>query len=433
MVCFMPPSDPREIQQWKAQRDSGQGEIGVQVPPEMKVSIFQAILNVSKVYKRVELVKIAHRFNLTIEAIISQVEDWLVSGVIYGQIISHDLVFTKINMTEEQFRQHIFGSPPHGLIPPTPDQSEEMESTAESTQTPIVFGGLGDETEEVQEKRVYSNIDLSFLAGFARLQVTIVNDSSAQITDVIIKFVLPKSLHLILVKPSECLKRQNSQAIVTIPSVPGKAMGKVIFYLKPLQLESFILKGAIQFTNAKQFVRIIAVDTLQFDIPVPSIEGGSTISADDVQSFVQSCESRGIRSYGLPDTVDPIVAFNHVKQLLKSYNFQFVSESSSDQSLVAWFFGKEFGSDKVYAAVGQVLNQKLEFFVCGVDEKAIIGLLTSIGQKLPTRMVSSQILSSPDELVELFCPHCGGTLEYYPKIGESVTCKWCSQNFIFNS
>ena len=226
----MSPSDPLEIQQWNAQRESGQGEIGVQVPPETKISIFQAILNVSKVYKRVELTKIAHRFNLPIESLISLVEDWLVSGVIYGQIISHDLVFTKINMTEEQFRQHIFGSPPSPSNPPAADQSEEMESAEQGTQTPVIFGEGGDITEEVQESSSLQTLTSRSSLGFVRLQVNIVNDSSMVISSIIIKFILPKNLRLILAKPSEYLKRQDNQAIVTIPSVPGKARWQKLFF-----------------------------------------------------------------------------------------------------------------------------------------------------------------------------------------------------------
>ncbi|HMF33689.1 MAG TPA: hypothetical protein VKK79_19855 [Candidatus Lokiarchaeia archaeon] len=424
-------SDPREIQQWNTQRDRGQGEFGVQLPPEMKVSIFQAILNISKVYNRVELGKLSQKFGQTFETILSVVEDWLVSGIIYGQIIGRDLVFTKINKTEEEFRRSIYG-PPVDQVAVNPYPQPEVEMSEAMPQAPIVFGDQGDETAEVQEKLIYSNIDLTFLAGFARLQVTIGNDSSSQITDVIIKFIFPKSLRLIRSKPSQYLKRQDGQAILTLPVVPAKTVSKVIFYLKPLFLEPFILKGAIQFTNAKQFVRIIAVDTLQFDIPVPSLEAGPDVTPEYVQELVQKSESRGIRSYGMPEGLEPLVGFNHIKQLMKSYNFQFVSESNSEDMLVAWFYAREFGGEREYAAVGQILNQKIEIFACGVEEKAIIGLLTDIGQKMRNRMVSSQILSSPEVFIELFCPHCGGTLEYLPKVGDTVACKWCETSFTFN-
>ena len=134
----------------------------------------------------------------------------------------------------------------------------------------------------------------------------------------------------------------------------------------------------------------------------------------------------------MPEGVASNVAFNHVKQILKSYNFQFVSESNSEDMLVAWFYAKEFNADKEFAAVCQILNGKIEVFACGADEKAIIGLLTDIGQKLRSRMVSSQILRSPEEFLELYCPRCGGTLDYLPRVGDSVECKWCKESFVFN-
>jgi hypothetical protein len=228
------------------------------------------------------------------------------------------------------------------------------------------------------------------------------------------------------------LKRQDSQAILTLPVVPAKTNSQAIFYQKPIALEQFVLKGAIQFTNSKQFVRIIAVDTLQFDIPVPSLEGGSEVNTDYVQGIVQNSESRGIRSYAMPEGLASNVAFNHLKQIVRTYNFQFVSESNNEDALVAWFYAKEFNSDREYASVTQILNGKIEIFACGSDEKAIIGLLTDIGQKLRARMVSSQILQSPEEFIELFCPRCGGTLEYLPRAGDSVECKWCKETFVYN-
>jgi hypothetical protein len=147
---------------------------------------------------------------------------------------------------------------------------------------------------------------------------------------------------------------------------------------------------------------------------------------------VKSCETRGIRSFGLPSSITPQAAYIHVKQIMKSYNFQFVSEIENEQMLASWYYGKEVVTGKEYIAAGQVYNQKIELFLSGSEEKAIIGLLTDFGQKLLSRMIGSRIINAPEDLIDLMCPHCGGTLESLPKIGENLTCKWCKETFSFN-
>jgi len=421
---------PNEIQ--NSRRSQGQGGIGAQLSPDVKVNVFQAISNFSKIFNRIDLGKVSLKFETSIEPIISLVEDWVSSGIILGQIIGRDLVVNKINADEKQIRQMIFGQTIDYQFATHDSQTPITEPTNTQVQSPVVFGDSSDHTQEVQEKFISADIDLSFIAGFSRLKFTIGNASSTKISDVIVKLNYPKTLRLVQVKPTEHLKRQDGQAIVTLPVILAKNGASIIFYFKPIQLETYILKGAIQFTNSRDFVRMIAVDALQFDIPVIQIEPGKDIPSEFIEEFVRTSEIRGIRSFGLPTSIKPKAAYIHVKQILKSYSFQFVSEIQNDQMLAVWYYGQEIGTGKEYVAAGQVYNQKIEVFISGSEEKAIIGLLTDFGQKLRGRMVASRIISAPEELIDLMCPQCGGTLESLPQIGEKITCKWCKEEFTFN-
>ncbi len=422
-----------EIQSSKSQGSQGQGGIGAQLPPEVKVNVFQAISNFSKIFNRIDLNKLAQKFEQPIESIISLVEDWVSSGLIFGQIIGRDLVVSKINVDEQRFRQLILGQPSdYQFVTAESNNAEPAAVVPSPPQEPVVFGDSGDHTQEIQEKFISADVDLSFLAGFCRLKFTIANGSSAKISEVIVKVGYPKSLRLIQVKPAQYLKRLDGQAIVILPVILPKSGAPIIFYFKPVQLEKYILKGALQFTNARDFVRMVALDTLQFDIPIIQIETGNEVTSEYIEQYVRTCETRGIRSYGLPSSISPQTAYIHVKQILKSYNFQFISEIENDQMIAAWYFGKETGTGKEYVAAGQVYNQKIELFLSGPDEKAIIGMLTDFGQKLRSRMITSRIINSPEELNDLMCPHCGGTLERLPKVGENVSCNWCKETFIFN-
>ncbi|OLS15279.1 MAG: hypothetical protein RBG13Loki_1060 [Promethearchaeota archaeon CR_4] len=423
---------PNEIQNPRSPGSQGQGGIGAQLSPDVKVNVFQAISNFVKIFNRLELGKLSAKFDIPMELIISLVEEWISSGMIFGQIIGRDLVVSKINADEKKFRQMVFGLQNEYQFPTQDSPNFAPESTPTGAQSPVVFGESSDHTQEVQEKFISADIDLSFIAGFGRLKFTIGNASSAKISDIIVKLNYPKTLRLVQVKPSQYLKRQDGQAIVTLPIIHPKNGASIIFYLKPIQLEKYVLKGAIQFTNARDFIRMITVDTLQFDIPVIQIEPGQKVTSEFIEQFVNTCETRGIRSFGLPASVTPQTAFVQVKQILKYYNFQSVSEIENDQMLAAWYYGKEVGTDKEYVAAGQVYNQKIELFISGAEEKAIIGLLADFDQKLRSRMFASRIVSKPEELVDLMCPHCGGTLESFPKVEEKITCKWCKEEFTYN-
>ncbi len=424
---------PNEIQPIKSQGSHGQGGIGAQIPPEVKVNIFQAISNFSKIFNRIDLNKVAQKFEQPIESIISLAEDWVSSGLIYGQIIGRDLVVSKINIDEQRFRQLVLGQPnDYQFVTAQSNNVDAAPAPSSHPQTPVVFGESGDQTQEVQEKFISTDVDLSFLAGFCRLKFTIGNDSSSKISEVIVKVSYPKSLRLVQVKPAQYLKRQDSQAIVTLPVILPKSNAPIVFYFTPVQLEKYVLKGALQFTNARDFVRMMTLNALQFDIPITQIEPGNAVTSEYIEQYVRTCETRGIRSYGLPSSITPQAAYIHIKQILKSYNFQFVSEIENDQMLAAWHFGKETGTGKEYVAAGQVYNGKIELFISGPEEKAIIGMLTDFGQKLRGRMMASQIINTPEELIGLICPHCGGTLERLPKVGENITCNWCKEQFVFN-
>ncbi len=377
--------------------------------------------------------KVAQKFEQPIESIISVVEEWVSAGHIFGQIIGRDLVVSKINIDEKRFRQLVFGQPNDYLFATASSNNAQAPMSVPSQpQEPVVFGDSGDQTQEIQEKFISADVDLSFVAGFCRLKFTISNDSNAKISEVIVKVTYPKSLRLVQVKPAQYLKRQDGQAIVTLPQILQKSGAPIIFYFKPVQLEKFVLKGALQFTNARDFVRMMALDTLQFDIPIIQLEPGNEVTSEYIEQYVRTCETRGIRSYGLPSSIAPQAAYIHVKQILKSNNFQFISEVENDQTLAAWYFGKEIGTGKEYVAAGQVYNGKIELFISGPEEKAIIGMLTDFGQKLRGRMIAGQIINTPEELIVLICPHCGGTLERLPKVGEKMICNWCKETFTFN-
>src|SRR4030042_215388 len=100
---------PNEIQNPRSPGSQGRGGIGAQLSPDVKVNVFQAISNFVKIFNRLELGKLSAKFDIPMELIISLVEEWISSGMIFGQIIGRDLVVSKINADEKKFRQMVFG------------------------------------------------------------------------------------------------------------------------------------------------------------------------------------------------------------------------------------------------------------------------------------------------------------------------------------
>jgi ribosomal protein S27E len=75
--------------------------------------------------------------------------------------------------------------------------------------------------------------------------------------------------------------------------------------------------------------------------------------------------------------------------------------------------------------VGQIVNNKIEFYASSYNEQVISALLTAFSIDLKKRIVNSRTVMDESEIYDVYCENCGGVLPVFPKPGEIVKCKWC--------
>ena len=112
-------------------------------------------------------------------------------------------------------------------------------------------------------------------------------------------------------------------------------------------------------------------------------------------------------------------------EIIRSKNFQSLTKIVEDNRKIGWFFGATEDDKYEILVVGQVLQNKIEFYASSTNEQILSALLTSFSIDLKRRILISSVVRSEKEIYDLFCVECGGTLPYFPKHGEFVECKYC--------
>ena len=198
------------------------------------------------------------------------------------------------------------------------------------------------------------------------------------------------------------------------------------FYLNPEALGKGKISGQIKYVNYKDFVRLLMIEALEYNLTVPRIIP-KEIPNELIEEYNSaSHRKRDIRSYGLPDKLNPLTAFNHIIQIIRSKNFMLLTKVAEENRKIAWFFGTTEDSQIEILVVGQVIENKIEFYASSTNEQILSALLTSFSMDLKRRILISSVVRSEKEIYDLFCVECGGTLPYFPKPGEFVDCKYCN-------
>jgi hypothetical protein len=283
------------------------------------------------------------------------------------------------------------------------------------------------ETRETsQEDLVKLIVNLGYVGSNIKVGIKIINDSDYSISEVNIK-ILYSNIKLFYIKPKHEYSQLDSGISLRFPNIKSQEKYSFDIFFKPEEVGIGEIKGQFQYVNYKDFVRFIRIEKLFYDITPPSVVP-KEISLDEIQAFNSRKENKkDIRSYGLPDKLSPMGAFNHLIQIIRSYNFKLVEKSEEPNNLVSWFFGQTDLDEQELEilVVGQIVNSKIEFFASSQNEQIISALLTAFSIDLKKRMINSRVAGDEDEIFDLYCKNCGGVLPYFPAVGKTVQCKYC--------
>ncbi|MHA1733304.1 MAG: PCI domain-containing protein [Promethearchaeota archaeon] len=367
------------------------------------------IRNFSMISKEIPLQRLAQTLNLQTDEVTQLVNRATSVGKIKGTIVGYNF---------------IWGAEEVHLAKKEPDFTK-----------PIIFSGGGEDIGELQEDLISVEMSTGYVSGFLKVDLGVLNASGDPVEQINLKVDHGEDLRFIQVKPFQETEKKDKYTRVRLSRVEARSRKALALFFRPVLLGDYRISGSLQFVNNRNLTRVKELPEVRSVLAAPAITTTGQITAQEVESHLQQLPARAIRSYGIPHSLDgnEAVAFVHIKQLLGSLGFGLVGENDEGAGgkKVSWFHGVDTNTGTEFVAVGQVLNQKMEVFASSKDEQGIAGLLTYVSKKLKDRMLSSKIVQETSEIHELFCPLCGGTIPYYPQVGELITCKWCGGQFQF--
>ncbi|MHA1111798.1 MAG: hypothetical protein ACTSRE_11895 [Promethearchaeota archaeon] len=379
--------------------------------PSMDMLIKSTILKFASTSPQVNLDNVAALLEMKPEILIFKLERMIFTGHIQGKINKKERVFIGAGSSQVSTSQ----TGPPSLSDPTHQYSEgQTEFIKVKT------------SETSQEDYIKLDLHLGYLGSHVRLVMKIINKSDFPIDEVEVKLEFSKKIEVFRTTPKVEYIKHESGIVARIPAIPQKQDFEVKFYLNPEELGKGKIGGQIKFVNYKDFVRLLMIEEMEYNLTVPNI-----IPKEIAHESIEQYNSAGyikkdIRSYGLPDKLNPLTAFNHIFQIIRAQNFKLITKIVEDNKKIAWFFGTTEETLTDILVVGQVQQNKIEFYASSKNEQILSALLTSFSNDLKRRILISSVVRSEKEIYDLFCTECGGTLPYFPKPGEFVECVYCN-------
>lgn len=369
-----------------------------------------------------DLNEVAILFDTQIEILIMKIEKMIKFGEMSGQIDKQSAKYIRDSLSSQTQKSASYQS--NGATSSLSQSNQQSNSLGLKQ---IDF--IKTETRETNEEDLVKlTVNLGYVGSHIRIGLKIVNNSPDPITDLSVKLLFAPTITFFKVKPGYNYEKFEGGLTLKLPNVKDKNSISLNLYFRPETLGIGELKGQFQYVNSQDFVRFIKIEDLSYNLTPPKIRP-KDITPEEIESFTaQPNVKRDIRSYGLPDKLNPNVAFNYINQIASNYNFKLITKVDEEENKSAWFFGEtdEPGviEDPVMV-VGQIVNNKIEFYASSYNEQVISALLTAFSIDLKKRIVNSRTVMDESEIYDVYCENCGGVLPVFPKPSEIVKCKWC--------
>ncbi|MBD3255838.1 MAG: hypothetical protein GF383_12145 [Candidatus Lokiarchaeota archaeon] len=287
-----------------------------------------------------------------------------------------------------------------------------------------------------QENKIKLHYDLNPFAANYKYSLNILNESIAPITEIKARVKFPHNLELIRYSPNninleliDSKKKDSKQANFEIDQLSGNNNTQINFHFRILKAnDGAEISTYISFVNNKDFVRVLNADPInvpmqRVSIAPKIIPSGQITPFLKVEGIKKAVKSIGV---GTEKDFNLDLFFNHINQILRSYEFQLIARDESKR--ISWFFGTEIKVNEDILIIGQVNQNKVEFLAASKNHEAIIILLTQLANEFKKHIISiGDIVNSEDNFYDLECKNCGNILPRFPKKGETIECPKCNK------
>ncbi len=290
-----------------------------------------------------------------------------------------------------------------------------------------------DDLKPVERENLVASSEVIPVAGQLQLKLALANNTAKPLENVLVKFLVEGQVRLVRMKPAYAGADWNGE--ITIPSIPASSSRRVLFYFSPSSCEPVGLDILVQYQDAAgKFIDENLSEKV--DLAPPVFVKKQVITKEHFHDIITNhLKIKGIKSYGIPAGLAPTDAYLIIKEILITNEFEFVGEKflEDKNQFLGWYYAgfKTGEKESDFIVIGQVLNNKMEFFAMASDGMQLLSGLTMLAKTLRESLVERGTIKDELELVELVCPSCGGVLDVFPTSGQLHTCKFCGAKLQF--
>jgi len=291
-----------------------------------------------------------------------------------------------------------------------------------------------------QEDKIHLVYKLVTFGGNYLYSLLIMNESTAPITEVKIRIIIPEFFELCRSTPPtltiESLQSEDeingevireNQVKMEFELLNGNSQKQINLYLCPLSLEKKgNVRSFITFVNNADFIRAIDTESINIELDPFSIER-KIIPQSEIKRFLdkpwikKANKSIGI---GIDGIFDENYFFDQIVKSIQDNNFQLIHKNQSNK--ISWFCGTDLVSGNDILVIGQIVAGKIEWLAASSNPQLIISVLTNFVNIFTNEMIQLGHISSEDQVYSLECKYCGSTLPNFPVRGKTIECNRCN-------
>ncbi len=405
---------------------------------ERKQAIIKELVAASKIYEKMPLERLAIKLNEDLNEILDLLEHIILNNEFTGIVISgKELIFNKIQRRDDLDRKPflVVTSPAAKPVPAHAGTGIKLEPLKRK-KVDLKFKVLGEQPVvqvPVERENLIASSEIMPVAGQLQLKLTLANNMAKALENVLVKFLVEGQVRLVRMKPAYAGADWNSE--ITIPSIPPGSSRRVLFYFSPISCEAIGFDILVQYQDAAgKFIDENLSERV--DLVSPVFVKKQAITKEHFHDIItHQLKMKGIKSYGIPAGLAATDAYLIIKEILITNEFEFVGEKflEDKNQFLGWYYtGFKTGEkESDFIVIGQVLNNKMEFFAMASDGMQLLSGLTMLSKALREGLVERGTIKDESELVELVCPSCGGVLDVFPASGQLHACKFCGAQLQF--
>ena len=405
------------------------------IKEERKQRIIEQLVSASKIYEKMPLERLAIKLEVHLNEIFDLLEEIILNNDFSGIVISgKELIFKKVQKRAELDQKPVHVMKP--VIEREPIKRKKMNVHFkvlgdESIQTPV-------ETPPPSGKDDDFEITTKFLpvSGQLELKLTLANKTPKSLANVRVNIVPGNNLQLLRVKPV-LSTGNNWDEPITIKEISPRGNRRIMHFYSVANCNPASVEITVKYTT-DDGNRMIKHANDVFQLEEPDFQKMPEMDEEQFHETIRNLDFKGIRSYGIPNSLEPTSAYLIMKEILIINNFEFVGEKFNEDegSFLGWFYASYNASEEQtnqseFIVIAQVLNRKMEFFAMGTDPAYLTCGLSFLAKELRGELLRRQLITSETDLMELYCMSCGGTLPEFKDKGGIVECKFCKAKMKF--